>query len=193
MNFFFSPSLSCGCRRQQGTEGCWNLCSHPEKAYAALNFWQFYPPTDTSGTREVLRGLMDGNQSSEQPQAQIQKLLVRLCCCRALHHPNTTWLCAMGMCPVRSPRMAPASPFQSAPPVLAEFCPEKHHGSDVPWAALTLWTAQFSQNLPASSSQQRQGDPGRCPQLWFGWWCLLHALHTDNLDKIPLISWFSLE
>lgn len=27
-----------------------------EKAYAAFNFWQFYPPTDTSGTCEVLKG-----------------------------------------------------------------------------------------------------------------------------------------
>lgn len=151
-----------------------------EKACATLNFWQFHPPTDTSSTCEVLKGLMGGNQSSEQPQAQIQKPGVRLCCCR-------------GLCPVRSPWMAPASPFQSAPPVLAKFCPEKHHGRDVPWAVFTRWIAQFSQNLSASSSQKSQGDPGRCPQLWFVWWCLLHALHANNLDKIPLISWFSLE
>lgn len=42
--------------------------------------------------------------------------------------------------------------FSLHTPVLAEFCPEKHRGSDVPWALLTLWIAQFSQNLPASSS-----------------------------------------
>lgn len=127
-----------------------------------------------------------------EPQGQIKKPWARLCCCHGLCHPNTTWVCAMGACPVRSPWMAPASSFQSAPPVLAKFCPEKHHGSHVPWAVLTLWIAQFSQIPSASSSQQSQGDPGRCPWLWFGWWCLLHALHTDNSDKIPLISWFRL-
>lgn len=97
-----------------------------EKAYAALNFWQFYPPTDTSSTCEVLRELMDGNQRSEQPQTQIQKFLVRLCCCcHALHHPNTTWVCAMGMCPVRSPWMALASPFQSAHPCFSRILPRE--------------------------------------------------------------------
>lgn len=43
-----------------------------EKAYAVLSFWQFYPPTDTTDACEVLGGLMDGKQSSEQPQTQIQ-------------------------------------------------------------------------------------------------------------------------
>lgn len=40
-----------------------------KKAYAALIFWQFYPPTDTSGTCEVFKGLIGGNQSSESPKA----------------------------------------------------------------------------------------------------------------------------
>lgn len=142
-------------------------------------FGSFILPQTPAALVRCSRGWWVGTRALSSPKHR-SKTRVRFCCCHCL-------------CPVRSPWMAPASPFQSAPPVLAKFCPEKHHDRDAPWAVFTLWIAQFSQNLSAGSSQKRQGDPGRCPQLWCGWWCLLHALHTDNLDKIPSISWFSLE
>lgn len=74
-------------------------------------------------------------------------------------------------------------------PGLAKCCPEKQnrvvsHELSRPRGShcgALVTRAQFSQKVSASSSQ-RWLDTRGCPQLWFGWRCLLHAVHTDNLD-----------
>lgn len=86
-----------------------------------LIFGSFILPQAPAALVRCSRGWWMGARALGSPK--IQKPWVRLCCCHDLCHPNTMWVCAMGMCPVRSPWMAPASPFQSAPPVVAKFCP----------------------------------------------------------------------
>lgn len=149
--FPFPLSSSCGCRKRQGAEGCWNLCSHPWKGLCCTKFlavsfshrhqWHLWGAQGADGWEPELWA---------QPQSEIQKPWVRLCCCRDLCHPSATWVCAMAVCPVRSPWMAPASSFQSIPPVLAKFCPEKLRGS-------LLWIAQFSQNLSQAAPSKVGG------------------------------------
>lgn len=131
-----------------------------EKAYAALNFWQFYPPTGTSSSCEVLKGLMElWAAPSPDPNTWL-----RLCCCRDLCHPNTTRVCAMGMCPVRSPWMAPASPFQSAPPVLAKFCPNITAGMshELSWPYGLLSSAKISFQAAPSKGRGIPVDAHSC-------------------------------
>lgn len=79
---------------------------------------------------------MGGNQSSERPQAQIQKLWVRLCCCYGFHHLSTAWVHAVG-----TPWAASASPFEPTHPWFSQMLPRGTKPSDVPWAISTPWIA----------------------------------------------------
>lgn len=153
--FLFPPYQAVGAESSRVQQAAEISVPTHEKAYAALNFWLFNPPTGTSSTCEVLKGLMDGNQSSEQPQAQIHNPWSGSAAAMIFVPPTPPWwVCAMGMCPVRSPWMAPASPFQSAPPVVAKFCPDKHLMShELSWPYGLLSSAKIF--LQAAASKVR--------------------------------------
>ena len=107
-------------------------------------------PRTPVGPVRCSRCPMDGNWSSEQPQAQIQKLWVRVCCCHGWHHLSTMWVPAVGHMHWGPHRLHQPLLFRQHIPVLDKRCSDckktpsegrETKLSDVPWAIWTLWVA----------------------------------------------------
>lgn len=191
MIFFFLSHLKLWLQKAAGHRRLLKSLFPPMKRLMLhLIFGSFILPQTPVALVRCSRGLMDGNQSSEQPQSGIQKPLGQALLLpwslSPQHHVGLCHGSVSSEVPMDGSRLS----FSVCTPCFSQILPRETWEA---WPMSCLDPMDCSAQ-PKSFCKQLSAKSGGswCLWVWFGWWCLLHALHTDNLDKIPLISWFSL-